>query len=217
MLTQCPTCNSTRFGPVFDKHDRCVDCDHIFQNPPDVNIAYDKDYIDTRYGTYTTTAAMSRLRLGLVMSFGGYGKWLDVGYGQGDFVKAAIEAGVDAYGNDVHGQDYGVRDVPLCSDEQWDAVTFFDSVEHFPDLEPAKHVIKRAKLVVISVPKRPDSFPADLTWRHYRPGEHLHYFSPESIRRLVGKPQLFETNIEDTIRKQPWGQNITTCVFGTCS
>jgi hypothetical protein len=64
------------------------------------------------------------------------------------------------------------------------------------------------------VPLPPATFPGDKTWKHYKAGEHLHYFSPESLGRLVGKPLLVESKVEDAIRC-PEGveQNIYTAIY----
>ena len=131
----CPVCLTSPARELPNELAHCHHCDHIFQNPLEVRAVYDKKYVCDRYDKYDTTAAMSALRYGIVRTFCGGGKLLDIGYGNGAFIKLASKGGFDAYGCDVHGADYGVRDVPLTSAEQWDVVTFFDSLEHFTTLE----------------------------------------------------------------------------------
>lgn len=181
-------------------------------------MAYNPDYIKTRYDLYPTTEAMSHLRTGFVGAHARGSKLLDVGYGNGAFLKVAAKAGFDVYGSDLHGADYGIRDVPLVSDELWDVITFFDSIEHFPDFAPAIHALKRSKVAIISVPWRPEWFPDNLNWKHYKPGEHLHYFDIHSLMMLLeinGFKLLHFNPVEDVVRgKLPDGSsNILTAAF----
>lgn len=187
----------------------------MYQDPPTVSAVYDKKYVADRYDTYDTTPVMSALRLGMLKGYIGAGRLLDVGYGNGSFVKLAMKGGFDAYGCDVHHADYGVREAGIDSEVSWDVVTFFDSLEHFPDLAVIKDLNSRTNMIMISFPCRPDNFPDNRDWRHYRPGEHLHYFTLTSLTHLFsGKQLLVSTNVEDTIRGRPQGrQNIATAIF----
>jgi len=210
-MPQCPVCNDTA-GDCGEQLFRCPACDHIFQWPAEVSCVYDKEYVATRYDIYETTPHMNHLRLGFVKGFVNGGRLLDVGYGNGSFLKLAGLNGFDIYGKDVHGADYGIREAEL-SDFKWDLVTFFDSLEHFPDLTPAREM--RARCVVVSIPARPDTFPSDLGWKHHRPGEHLHYFSIDSLARFFNNLELVRiTTVEDAVRGMRDGEpNIVTCVF----
>jgi 2-polyprenyl-3-methyl-5-hydroxy-6-metoxy-1,4-benzoquinol methylase len=155
-----------------------------------VTVSYDASYVE-KYDAYPTEE-MSKLRLDYLLEFATEGRLLDFGYGKGDFVKAASEH-FDAYGYDIHGLDFGVQEGSL--DDQWDVVTFYDSLEHLPDLSIAERLAENAKLVIISTPKPPKSFPKDRSWRHYKPGEHLHYFSIDSLRCIVNKSLIAHNNI----------------------
>ncbi len=214
-MVACPVCDAETVQCGVELQ-HCPDCDHIFQYPPAIRVNYDKKYIQDRYDAYPTTEAMSYLRLGFVKAVAQQGRLLDVGYGNGAFVKAALRSGFDAYGNDVHGCDYGIREADLNHGDFWDVVTFFDSLEHFPDLGIIKDLSRRSRTVIVSMPARPENFPADLSWKHFRPGEHLHYFSDRSLSRLFSdKKALFVTDLEDAIRGRPGGRlNIFTMVFG---
>lgn len=214
---KCPICASENTKDL--KLVRvCVNCDHAFQDPPIVSAHYDWNYIST-YDRYPATRAMSYLRAGLVAAHA-KGKLLDVGYGNGAFLSAAKHLEFDVHGSDLHGVKSWVPDVPLVSDEQWDVVTFFDSLEHFPSLEPAQHVLKRTQTAVVSVPLRPVWWPALLPeWKHYKPGEHMHYFSQTSLREFMADLGLhsvpYAGDIEDAIRGplSTGDQNILTAVF----
>lgn len=179
---------------------RCIPCDNIFQHPPTITAVYDAKYVHQRYCSYPTTPLMSYLRLGVVSCFVRAGsRILDIGYGSGAFLKAAAST-YDCYGSDVHGVDFGVKDIPLSAaiKQYFEAVCFFDSVEHFADLVPLKSL--QCNKVIVTIPHRPHSFPEDLQWKHYRPGEHLFYPSQLTLERLFSKTMLFRSSIEDAIR-----------------
>lgn len=214
----CPICRSLLSRSVQHpecKLSVCDVCSHVFEDPPVVTAKYDRDYILQRYAKYPTTDSMSYLRLGLLKGYVTYGRLLDVGYGNGSFVRIASAGGYDAYGNDVHGADFGVREASLNDKSEWDVVTFFDSLEHFPDLDVVRDLSKRSLFVVVSLPNRPERFPDNTDWKHYRPGEHLHYFSVRSLSRLFDdKKLLVVTDLEDTIRTSNSGEkNILTVIL----
>jgi hypothetical protein len=144
------------------------------------------------------------------------GKLLDVGYGNGAFLKLAGKAGFTAFGNDVHGcgHQFGVHDVSLNGDH-YDVVTFFDSLEHFASLERPREVCRLATTVIVSMPCLPESEADIPTWKHFRPGEHLHYFTERSLARFMGdKFCLTCLNLEDTVRGDRHGDwNITTSAW----
>jgi hypothetical protein len=213
-MPACPVCDQETIYQGSELY-RCPDCAHIFQYPPDVRVSYAADYLAT-YDKYPVEL-MSHVRLAFVKAYARGGKLLDVGYGQGHFVKLAVRAGFDAYGNDVHGVDCGVREVDLNHGSAWDVVTFFDSLEHFPSLSSVRDLARRSRYVVVSLPCRPLWFPERRDWKHYKPGEHLHYFCEDSLDRLFGaKHRLSFADVEDVVRgKGPdGGRNILTAVYG---
>lgn len=218
---KCPVCTCQSLTTHGDLT-MCGSCKHMWQTDLEVKAVYNADYVRNRYDSYDTTEVMSYLRLGFVKAIvrGARGtRLLDVGYGNGSFLKAATKAGFDTFGNDVHGADYGIRNVPMeeAAELPWDVVTFFDSLEHFDSLELPRKLISRARIVIVSIPCRPESFPVRREWRHYRPGEHLHYFSTYSLE-LFGAYRHFvaaRSDAEDAIRGRlaSGHQNILTMAF----
>jgi D-beta-D-heptose 7-phosphate kinase/D-beta-D-heptose 1-phosphate adenosyltransferase len=211
--TTCPVCESGDCQALADLR-RCAICTHIFQGRAVITASYDETYLAT-YDRYPSER-LSLVRVGLLKAFARRGRLLDFGYGNGALVRAALAAGYDAFGCDVHGVDRGVREIDPAADRSaWDVLCCFDSLEHLADFTTIRSLVKRARLVVVSTPLTPASFPADRRWKHYKAGEHLHYFSPKSLARLIGKPLIAETDVEDVIR-HPTGpeQNIYTAVYG---
>lgn len=128
---------------------------------------------------------------------------LDVGYGNGAFLKRARHAGMLISGIDLHGEDFNVPEASFHDVVEYDLVTFFDSLEHFSDFAPI--LALKARHVIVSLPLTPGFLLASpLHWRHYKPGEHLHYFSPDSLdtfMRAWGFPRKILAGYpEDMIR-----------------
>ena len=80
------------------------------------------------------------------------------------------------------------------------AVTFWDSLEHVPDIEPLLGNVTKWVFVSMPIVKDP-SGPSDM-WRHYRPGEHLLYATETGLITLMASfgftcvdVQWFETHL----------------------
>lgn len=149
---------------------------------------------------------------------------LDVGYGNGAFLKHVKSQGMEIFGADIHHEDFGVPEVNLWTKLHFDLICFFDSLEHFISFEGILEL--QADYVVVSIPNLPRSFlarPQD--WRHYKPGEHLHYFSTPSLDRLMLRwgfaRKVQEGHPEDSIRGRisiagDLVANIYTAIYSKC-
>ena len=65
-------------------------------------------------------------------------------------------------------------------------VCFCDVLEHLTSLSEVDNVLKMAEFIAISVPIKPDKQPL-ATWKHFKPGEHLNYFSESSLKDIFLK------------------------------
>lgn len=182
---------------------------------------YDQDYIETRYNTYGEKGMqMAFLRLGYLISSVNKipESVLDIGYGNGDFLKACSTIIKKCYGNDVSGYQIpdGCTFVKDIFSEKYEVVTFYDVLEHFENINFVKDL--KTDYIVISVPwchYTSDSWFKN--WKHRREDEHLYHFDNKSIVNFF-KENGFElvnlTNVEDSIRKNKSEEfNILTCVF----
>ena len=184
-------------------------------------ISYGEDYVKNSYVVYEPLPTyMGYLRLGNII--GSIGKVpdsiLDVGYGNGSFLKVCKDIVSNCYGFDV--TNYPVPEgCNLVNDlfsESYDVITFFDSLEHFENIEFVKDL--KCNYVCVSVPnchyKDDEWF---RTWKHRRPNEHLWHFNQESLSNFMkrmGYTLISSSNIEDTIRKNNTEDfNILTSVF----
>lgn len=195
-------------------------------------IVYDKKYIQDRYDSYGVKCDfMSYLRYGFII--GKIGRKpdnvLDVGYGNGSFLKICQEGGIQTFGTDISNYElkYGkFLDFDDCLKMRWDLVTFFDSLEHFEDISFLNKL--NTNYICISVPncyynvikKMKGEKCADeyfKNWKHRRENEHIWHFDIKSLDKTM---ELYDyelvdfNHIEDIIRKPTTNYpNILTAIF----
>ena len=193
--------------------------EHIFNKQK----VYDIDYIDVRYNSYGELGNfMSYLRLGYLIKTIGHipRTLLDVGYGNGDFLKLSTAAGITCFGSDISGYPVpsNVTEVTDIYKNEYEVVCFFDVLEHFNNIHDISEL--QAEYIYISVPECHNvSDEWFKEWRHRRPDEHLWHFNKSSLESFMGKigyTLVAYTNVEDLIRK-PEAEltNILTGVFKT--
>lgn len=108
---------------------------------------------------------------------------LDVGSGSGEFVRTAASWGFDVCGFDVIPEGaQRMRDAGTYAEDLsvFDAVTMWDSIEHMENPGKALSEIRRGAFLFVSVPIFSD-LKAIRESKHYRPGEHLYYFSADGF------------------------------------
>jgi len=182
---------------------------------------YNLDYVNNSYNTYGDLPKLiSYLRLGnIIGSMGKYPKSiLDVGYGNGDFLKLCSEVIPKCYGNDISG--YPIPEncefVDNIFQKEYDVITFFDVLEHFDDINIVSKL--RCNYLVVSVPwchYFSDEWFEN--WKHRREDIHLHHFNDVALvnfMRFHNFKCISLTNVEDIIRKPiDDNSNILTGVF----
>lgn len=222
---RCPACLSwttqTLTGGEFQD---CSNCGTISARNRRTTAVYDQIYVASRYDRYSTTRAMSQLRMAIMENVIRLheslevnrrdvvqGRVLDVGYGNGDFIRAVRLGGWDAFGNDVNPTEYvGVRPASLPNGPDWPVsyrvITFFDALEHFEDLTHARWVSHAADWLILSFPCVPSDFPYH-SYKHYRPGEHHMHFKPKGLEKIFSHngrvaELVYHGHPEDSIRKR---------------
>lgn len=169
---------------------------------------YDETYTIDRYVNKPTSDIMSYLRLGYVIGSIGYvpNSILDVGYGSGDFLQTCIGFIKNIYGNDTppaYPLPKGAQFIEDITKQEVDVVTFFDSLEHFSDIEFVKDL--KCKYIIISLPWCYNGNDEEwfLNWKHRREDEHLYHFNEKSLVTFMkrqGYDLINYSNIEDKIR-----------------
>lgn len=169
---------------------------------------YDQDYSDSRYSYFNDRGNILNLRLGYII--GSIGKvpksLMDVGYGNGDFLNNCYGFIPNLYGNDIqpaYPLQPGISFVEEITQQYAEVITFFDSLEHFSDIEFVKDL--KCDYAIISLPWCYNGLDDQwfTNWKHRKPDEHLYHFNEESLTTFMNR-QGFELinfcNIEDKIR-----------------
>ena len=169
---------------------------------------YNVKYISESYNTYGEKGLqMAYLRLGFLLGSidDEIKSVLDIGYGNGDFLKVCSNIIENCYGYDI--SNYPLPDkcvfVEDIFENEYDVTCFFDSLEHFEEIEFVSRL--KSKYVYISLPwchyKSDEWFS---NWKHRREDEHLWHFNDESLVNFMlemGYKKVHISNVEDAVRK----------------
>jgi hypothetical protein len=163
----------------------CPECSLVSsQLPADIS-RYDEAY-HAKYEVYAKTdlgKKLTQARWDLVKKYLPHGVILDFGSGSGHFarenpngVHRVIQYDINPFSNNSS---------VSTLDTRVNAVTFWDSLEHVEDPYDLLDYL-RPEFIFMTVPDA-FSIPTHFmkSWRHYRRGEHVHYFSRPSLRRLA--------------------------------
>lgn len=183
---------------------------------------YDIDYSDSRYSHFSDRGNILNLRLGYIIGATGEipQSLMDVGYGNGDFLESCRGFVRELYGNDIqpaYPLNPGINFIEDITSQYADVITFFDSLEHFNDIEFVKNL--QCKYVIISLPWCVNGLD-DVwfeTWKHRKPDEHLYHFTEKSLEAFMnrqGFDMINYCNLEDKVRvDKTLSPNILTGCF----
>lgn len=180
-------------------------------------------------GIYDTEAycrgneTLQALRLGFVLA--AYGKpvqsLLDMGYGNGAFMRFALQSikwvgGYDITGVPVPLGCYVVEDFMKTPAN---VITFWDCLEHIHDISFLRWLPQQT--LIVSLPychintEGQEWF--DTKYKHRKPNEHVRHFDERSLVRTMasyGWGAVANSGHEDIVRKSEHGlQNILTMAF----
>jgi 2-polyprenyl-3-methyl-5-hydroxy-6-metoxy-1,4-benzoquinol methylase len=209
----CVLCGAPQ-APVFRKRGftfaRCAGCGLMSLQPlPDPAMLerhHDASYRDGRYAVFAAAedvrGAIASDRLARLRPLLPAGRWLDVGCSTGAFPAAGRAAGLDVEGLEVSApavEQARLRGVPVHHVRaeafepagRYDAITAFDVIEHMPDpvafVRRAASWLRPGGAIALTVPNAA-SLTARLLgrrWFYYAAPDHVHYFSPATVRRLL--------------------------------
>lgn len=200
-----------------DNYDYLQDENGIHQLNPQPFV-YDEKYC----ATYNTDAyvrgneILQALRLGFVIgSHGSIPKSLvDIGYGNGAFLKRCRGVIDKLYGKDISGIviDFveNVWHYPKC-----DVATFHDCIEHIQDLSFLYDI--PVSTIIISLPYcHFNSIEWFEKWKHRKPNEHVHHFDKYTLASLMSNYKWRAVAIshhEDIVRIGVDNPNTLTMAF----
>jgi len=177
---------------------------------------YDSSYINIyNQQKYTQTAkVLNNIRLNYLMSyfFSPPESLLDVGCGNGSFLQACIGKINTLYGFDVVNTMLPDSIIKVYEFVEASVYTFWDSLEHIWDISFLENLPTR--MVAVSVPWYYGEFK---NWRHYKPDEHIRYFTLDALTNMFehyGWTLLNYGDVEDVVREPINGNpNILTAIF----
>lgn len=169
---------------------------------------YNIEYVN-RFNTYIGLDTLSKIRYDLCNQVTRFNSVLDVGYGNGAFIQYCLSNNKRCYGNDISGYPIpkGATFVDSIQETEVDLITFFDSLEHFPNRDLDKTIkALRCKFICISVPwcHYTDNMKDFEVWKHRKPNEHFHHFDLKGLCTLLDTSGFnFVTcgSVEDLVRK----------------
>ena len=241
----CPVCGvaPTPFAVDYQGFQlcRCPVCDLQFLSPrPTFEQLAEKVYNESYHsGTDTSEQLSDSSRYQFERQFrtleqllGHKGKILDVGCGNGTFLKLGQERGWSAYGCDIVLSPYvrtsksfplwegRLLEIDFGSDD-FDAIRFNHVLEHtqnpLAELERSRELLRTGGVIYISVPNiagisiHLKNLQSRLhlkkrRWRHYAALHHLWFFTPGTLTRLIEKAGLRVLHWETPVFKKE-GQN----------
>ncbi|MCX6695685.1 MAG: class I SAM-dependent methyltransferase [Candidatus Altiarchaeota archaeon] len=191
---------------------KCGKCGLVYVNPrldgSELSELYNKNKISPVEYYVQNTAddeKTFRERAKKIKQFKDSGVLLEVGCGVGTFLKELKKAGFNVYGIDINKSavEYcksrnNLGDVTASSFEEgsfkkesFDVIVMNDVLEHTTDpssvLKTAYGLLKKDGLIFITTPDV-ESLTAKLSgsrWLHFKPDEHLYYFSPKTLRQML--------------------------------
>ncbi|MFC1790431.1 class I SAM-dependent methyltransferase [Patescibacteria group bacterium] len=179
---------------------KCLDCGLFYLNPrpnqKSIWQYYSKNYYDPKVKVPQNFLEAYRwfynqARLRLVIKFAPLTKkLLDLGSGEGVFVKVAKQAGLEALGIDPYQSRKNLKDYRF-KDEAFDAVTLWHVLEHLhqpqKELSEIKRILKKEGQLFLSLPNF-SSFGfrfGKVSWFHLDTPRHLAGYRQKVVTRLL--------------------------------
>ena len=80
---------------------------------------------------------------------------------------------------------YDIMPVPQTGIRRkfYDIVTLWDVLEHIADFTDIEHILHNTNFVAITIPVKPEDVIWE-EWKHFKPGEHLHYYTIDLLEAL---------------------------------
>lgn len=187
---------------------KCKACGLVYVNPQPTEEELPKFYPETYYGNapflYEIVDARSRYKKFQRIVGKRTGKLLDVGCGKGLLLKLLKESGWEVigtelskesakYANEVLGLKVFNQDIEECNftDESFDLITFFHSLEHLINplstLKTIRRLLKDDGLLIVEVPRFHSLYFKIFKdkWFHLDVPRHLFHFDDQTLEKLL--------------------------------
>lgn len=192
----------------------CINEGIMYQRDVTSIIPYDAKYFE-HYVNLENSNIAKKLNIGRTAITQKYCKnLLDVGVGSGEFIKSSK---IRVWGYDINPvgvewlKDRELYVDPYVNFPDVDGLTFWDTLEHIPDPDALLSKFKKDMFAFISIPIFSNLSNVRKS-KHYKPGEHLVYFTLNGIIRFMNDLN-FEVMEIDDFETQSGRENILTFVF----
>lgn len=216
---ECPLCQSKNILNYFKDDDRlkeCQDCRIVFTYPlPEfLSNAYGEDYYRPWYEKqFSQRVILWKKRLKIVKKFCPSGRLLDVGTGDGLFLKTASSSNFEIYGTevfpaavkaakDLYGLDIYLTEIENSDFEKdyFDVITLWHVIEHVKAplqiFEAVHNLLRPGGVIIVATPNL-DKHLSRFLYRvlHRKPfpfyspkGEqHLFHFTEDTLERMINR------------------------------
>ncbi|MEM3127027.1 MAG: class I SAM-dependent methyltransferase [Candidatus Woesearchaeota archaeon] len=214
--TRCNLCKADNYDFLFRKQGfnivKCKKCSLVYVNPRltqrelvanyNANkispVPYYKEHFEEDKQTF-------RKRIKIIKKYKKRGKLLDIGCSIGTFLETAKEENFEGQGIDINKQAISVAqkkglNVKVANIEKnkisgapFDIIVMNDLIEHVTDpvktMKIANRLLKKKGIIFLVTPNAGSTM-GKLTrkrWIHYKPDEHLSYFTPKTMSILLRK------------------------------
>jgi 2-polyprenyl-3-methyl-5-hydroxy-6-metoxy-1,4-benzoquinol methylase len=220
----CLLCGGVGTSLAFAKHGwdfvRCEECGLISLSPlptiEQLQRHHDASYASGAYAVYAAAehirVAIARHRLATVRELAPDGPWLDVGCSIGSFMAEARRVGIDIEGLEMSFAaieqtraqgliaHHGAVETFVPA-RKYAAITAFDFVEHLRDpvafVRTAASWLTPGGVLAMTLPNIASVSARVMRhhWYFYAVPDHLHYFTPGTVRRLLALATLDEVMV----------------------
>lgn len=141
---------------------------------------YDLEYYENMLRQYSGSAEeIARIRWDFISEINPR-IVLDYGSGVGWF-RAWRPPGVEV-------DSYDIGPVPQTKVQltMYDVTCFWDVLEHIPNTADLEPILNLSRHIALTIPIQPENTYIAV-WKHFKPLEHLSYFTQDSIQVLLGR------------------------------
>jgi hypothetical protein len=182
----------------------CYEHGLMYQRDMTRTVEYDQSYFENYVQREDTEIArlLNKARTSLSEKY--CGCIVDVGVGSGEFIK---KSKIKVYGYDIN--PVGVEwlkkkglyvDIYKSVPEEVEGFTLWDTLEHIPNPQEFFAVVEPGEFLFVSLPIF-DEIEQVRRSKHYKPYEHLYYFSHDGLVRFLQDSgfDFLESNNDETL------------------
>jgi len=205
---KCKICNNENKiifnGTILNKYNieyfHCSNCGFLqTEEPYWLDEAYSES-INISYTGYMQRNLNLSKKLTVLLSlfFNKQGKYLDYAGGYGVFVRMMRDIGFDFYWDDKFTTNLFAKGFE-SKNEKYEAVTTFESFEHFVDpMNEIENLLKISKNIILSTGVLPSEIPKPENWWYYglEHGQHISFYSEKTFEYIAKKYNLNYINLD---------------------